>query len=451
MKKKRIRKGRVITMKRMIKGMVLVALALTVVLGLESRVDAAGRTVRISKKNFPSKAVRVELKQRWDEDSDGKLSPSEIKKVKYLSVFASEDEKKTSLKGMQYFYNLKSVDLYAKTMNHIDLRKNKKLESLEISGKKLSGLKFYGRNLKTVDISVEQYKGDLNLRNLPKLEKVSISSDGKYNKIDLSGSKVQSIDIGDHWTSVKYLDFSNCKRLQYATVQLRNLGKMKMKGSNGLRSLDLETYYPEDSTIRKVDVSRMRDLVFLNLSGSKISQLSVKNNKKLEVLNVHGTNLKKLNLSVNKKLQTLDVGSTKIKKLDLSANKKIRELDVSHTKIRTLNLSANKKIREFRCGNNRITKMFSLPNPERVELLDISNTKMKSPNLKRYTALKELYANGISATSLDLKKCRKLEYIYLNDTKYLKRLDLSKQKLLINVEFRRSNVEELDIRATTRV
>ena len=84
--------------------------------------------------------------------------------------------------------------------------------------------------------------------------------------------------------------------------------------------------------------------------------------------------------------------------------------------------------------------MFSLPNPERVELLDISNTKMKSPNLKRYTALKELYANGISATSLDLKKCRKLEYIYLNDT-----------KLLINVEFRRSNVEELDIRATTRV
>lgn len=49
-----------------------------------------------------------------------------------------------------------------------------------------------------------------------------------------------------------------------------------------------------------------------------------------------------------------------------------------------------------------------------MELLDISNTKMKSPNLKRYTALKELYANGISATSLDLKKCRKLEYIYLN-------------------------------------
>lgn len=94
MKKKRIRKGRVITMKRMIKGMVLVALALTVVLGLESRVDAAGRTVRISKKNFPSKAVRVELKQRWDEDSDGKLSPSEIKKVKYLSVLRQRMRKR---------------------------------------------------------------------------------------------------------------------------------------------------------------------------------------------------------------------------------------------------------------------------------------------------------------------------------------------------------------------
>lgn len=65
------------------------------------------------------------MKQRWDEDSDGKLSPSEIKKVKYLIVFASEDEKKTSLKGMQYFYNLKSVDLDVQTMNHIDLRKIK--------------------------------------------------------------------------------------------------------------------------------------------------------------------------------------------------------------------------------------------------------------------------------------------------------------------------------------
>ena len=71
MKKKRIRKGRVITMKRMIKGMVLVALALTVVLGLESRVDAAGRTVRISKKNFPSKAVRVEFKLICDDFCQG--------------------------------------------------------------------------------------------------------------------------------------------------------------------------------------------------------------------------------------------------------------------------------------------------------------------------------------------------------------------------------------------
>lgn len=73
MKKKRIRKGQVITMKEMIKGMVFVALALVVVLGLESRVDAAGRTVRISKKNFPSKAVRVELKQRWDDRVDQAL------------------------------------------------------------------------------------------------------------------------------------------------------------------------------------------------------------------------------------------------------------------------------------------------------------------------------------------------------------------------------------------
>ena len=65
----------------------------------------------------------------------------------------------------------------------------------------------------------------------------------------------------------------------------------------------------------------------------------------------------KMNLSVNKKLQTLDVGNKRRLKIGFVCQKKTRELDVSHTKIRTLNLS-QQKIREFRCGNNRITKMF---------------------------------------------------------------------------------------------
>ena len=99
--------------------------------------------VKIDKTNFPDSSFRYIVKE-YDTNGNGKLSDSEIKKVKSLSgqINGYDDEyilTIKSLKGLERFYNLESFYICTSGIEKIDFSKNKKLK--DIAMEDATGLK----------------------------------------------------------------------------------------------------------------------------------------------------------------------------------------------------------------------------------------------------------------------------------------------------------------------
>ena len=76
--------------------------------------------VAINRANFPDKVFRAYVKERFDTDGDGKLSQAEINAVE--SIYTREMGI-TSLKGIECFVNLTSLDCEDNKLKTLDVSK----------------------------------------------------------------------------------------------------------------------------------------------------------------------------------------------------------------------------------------------------------------------------------------------------------------------------------------
>ena len=84
-------------------------------------------------KTFSDQNFREYLKQ-YDLDHDQILSPSEIKKITKINVnmqYQEENQKITSLEGIEYFKDLEELDCSYNALDSLDIRKCKKLQYLK--------------------------------------------------------------------------------------------------------------------------------------------------------------------------------------------------------------------------------------------------------------------------------------------------------------------------------
>ena len=188
-------------MRKLLKCMMIGAMALAVMSQTGNYSEAASsRQISITQKNFPSKDLRKELRKSYDKNKDGKLSKAEIKGIKYLNV-DSKKSKSISLKGVQYFTNLRSLDLYAVNVKSIDLSKNKKLRSLNLAATTVRKIKL-SKNLHDVYFAVEKMPCTLDFHGFKKLDRIHLDQ-GHYNKLNVSDSSVRLIAQGNYPVALK--------------------------------------------------------------------------------------------------------------------------------------------------------------------------------------------------------------------------------------------------------
>jgi hypothetical protein len=102
----------------------------------------AVEAVTIDEKHFPDSSFRYYVRENFDTDQNGELSPEEIDAVKRISCSGGETEI-TSLQGIRYFTELTRLDVskntklycYSNNLTKLDISKNKKLEALEYDKK----------------------------------------------------------------------------------------------------------------------------------------------------------------------------------------------------------------------------------------------------------------------------------------------------------------------------
>lgn len=236
---------------------------------------AQGQIIDVNEENFPDPHFRKIVINNVA-GKDEKISPSEILNCESLSGFANGGIK--SLKGIEYFTNLKEIDFAQNKISYVDLSQNKALEKISLFSNTIHTLILPNTNtLKTLRIA-ENALSSLDLKPYTELEYLN-ASNNPLSDIDLSTN-----------TKLKDLSLASCK----------------------LKSLDL---------------NKNVELLNIELSDNRLSSLDLKNQPLLDELYAVGNSLLSLDLSSNENISYCQLNPQKIR-LEVSANAQISIADL---------------------------------------------------------------------------------------------------------------------------
>lgn len=379
--------------------------------------------IPINEANFPDEGFRNYVRE-FDIDDDYILSLDELSDV--YSIDCSELNIK-SLVGINYFFNLYSLNC-----------QNNKLSSLELSTQ--SGLQVLecGNNALT----------SLDVSNFPRLYSLDCNSN-KLTSLDVSNNSDMSV-LFTHGNNIAELNVTNCASI----VSLMNNGEIRDRGSY-YAFVDPEKWDEEYFTFDKTTVvtpefkeptptpspvpinkTNFPDNAFREV----VTGFDTNNNKKLDSKEIDqvfelwcsGKDIKSLKgIAYFSKLRDLYCDGNQLTSLDLSGNKYLWTLNCSDNKLTDLDISKNADLCDFSCNNNKLTKLDISKNTN-LGILNCANNNLTSLNLSANESLNTLDCSFNSLTSLDVKNNPQLYWLFTHNNK-LSKLDVSKCEYITGI------------------
>ena len=284
----------------------------------------------------------------------------------------SNNDKLTSLNGLQYFQNITSIKLFGNQnlAGNIDFTKCKQLtgqilvdncqavKSINVTGldikqlatrslngleqvtikgnNKLSSVTLYNNGeLKSVDVSnlpaLESlgtyYSGKIttiNTSNSPNLKAINATSNSNLTNIAGIEDNILLENFTAPYTKLKKLDFTHYTKLKEVNIMSSSVEEIKGLADAGA---NLTTLQLAQTHISSLDVSQNPNLTSIDLySVQELTALDVTHNPKLTSLRAPFTSITELKLTNNPELVTLKVAHCKLKKLDITLLPKLKAL-----------------------------------------------------------------------------------------------------------------------------
>ena len=284
----------------------------------------------------------------------------------------SNNNKLTSLNGLQYFQNITSLKLFGNQnlAGNIDFTKCKQLtgqilvdncqavKSINVTGldikqlaaRSLKGLEqvtINGNNkLSSVVLNSNENLKSVDVSNLPALETLATFYSGKITTINTSNSpNLKAINATSNsnltniagmednillenftapYTKLKKLDFTHYTKLKEVNIMSSSVEEIKGLADAGA---NLTTLQLAQTHISSLDVSQNPNLTSIDLYAvHELTALDVTHNPKLTSLRVPFTSITELKLTNNPELVTLKVAHCKLKKLDITLLPKLKAL-----------------------------------------------------------------------------------------------------------------------------
>ena len=212
-----------------------VLLLMAPILFLQSKAQAA-ENVKINSKNFPDAYFRFYVRASYDQNQDGKLSDAERKSVQVLDVGETSEYRMeleylpvTSLKGIEYFPNLKELDCSHSDLTRLDVSKNQKLEKLFCSQNSIKNLQLAGnKKLQQLDCRENELK-KLDVTNQKELVRLSTKNNRQLTELYVNDNRITTMNL------------SKNKKLQYLYINNNCLiSGCLMTGYTGMEMVKME-------------------------------------------------------------------------------------------------------------------------------------------------------------------------------------------------------------------
>ena len=368
--------------------------------------------IEINSTNFPDDNFRQYLLNQYYGE-DGKLTESEINMIKRIDVSGSYDSPGSigSLKGIEYFTALTSLQCNYNKLTTLDLSKNTALQLLFC----------YDNQLTTLDLPETTSLTSLFCSD-NQLTTLDVSKNTALTSLSCFNNQLTTLDVSKN-TALTSL---SCYDNQLTVLDV----------SNALTTLDCK-----NNQLKTLDVSKNTALTSLKCYNNQLTTLDVSN--ALTTLQCQNNQLKTLDVSKNTAMTSLECFNNQLTVLDVS--NALTTLDCQNNQLTTLDVSKNTALTSLRCNNNQLT---SLDLSNALTYLDCSNNQLTTLDLSKNTALTRLYCGYNQLTSLNVSKNTELTYLGCYDNQ-LPALDVSKNTALTYLGCSRNQLTSLDISKNT--
>ena len=290
----------------------------------------------------------------------------------------SNNDKLTSLNGLQYFQNITSVKLFGNQnlAGNIDFTKCKQL-----TGQILVDNCQAVKSINVTGLDIKQ----LATRSLNGLEQVTIKGNNKLSSVTLyNNGELKSVDVSNLPALESLGTYYSGKITTINTSNSPNLKAINATSSNSLTNIEgmednilLEVFKAPYTKLKKLDFTHYTKLKEVNIMSSSVEEI--------KGLADAGANL-----------TTLQLAQTHISSLDVSQNPNLTSIDLYAVhELTALDVTHNPKLTSLRAPFTSITELKLTNNPELVTL-KVSHCKLKKLDITLLPKLKALYAGSQS-------------------------------------------------------
>lgn len=260
-------------------------------------VDTDDGELYIPDNSFKNELLALEIDGvKVDMDGDGFLTAKDAKA--WNEYYKDKDvefnvgfKSIKSLKGIEYFTSLTSLNSSGNELTSLDLSHNTALKSLQIRG---------------------NYELVLDFSKIPE----------SLTWLDCSATATKELDLSKH-TALEYL---NCE-------------SNKMERLDVSKNAALKTLICCDNELTELDVNKNAALEYLHCATNKLTSLDISKNPALTYLNCNYNNVSSINFGDKPALEELRCQYNQLKELDLSKFASLSLLDCGYNQMTTLDVS----------------------------------------------------------------------------------------------------------------
>ena len=290
----------------------------------------------------------------------------------------SNNDKLTSLNGLQYFQNITSIKLFGNQnlAGNIDFTKCKQL-----TGQILVDNCQAVKSINVTGLDIKQ----LATRSLNGLEQVTIKGNNKLSSVTLyNNGELKSVDVSNLPALESLGTYYSGKITTINTSNSPNLKAINATSSNSLTNIEgmednilLEVFKAPYTKLKKLDFTHYTKLKEVNIMSSSVEEI--------KGLADAGANL-----------TTLQLAQTHISSLDVSQNPNLTSIDLYAVhELTALDVTHNPKLTSLRAPFTSITELKLTNNPE-LGTLKVAHCKLKKLDITLLPKLKALYAGSQS-------------------------------------------------------
>ena len=378
---------------------------------------------------FEDPLFKAYLTANFDTNGDKEIDTKEALKITSIKC---NGKSIYSLKGVEYFANLKTLDCSNNSVVELDLTQNTQLTEVKCFTNSLVDLKIGGlENLSYLDCNTNS------------LTAIDTNMNPALTYYNCASNVIKALDVSNN-TKLEKLYCHSCRLL--TSLNIKNCGNLSylylLNGNSNCITLsprktinistsNLETLLIggttnwEQATIQNnaklnlLDVSEQRYLktltVFNNLALTQALSQSCVSIKEIQC---NGNSMMTtLNIEKCYALQNLNCANNALKELNISTNVALLDIDCSNNALLTMDMSNNMAIQTINCSNNKITT-FNIDNCDALTDLDCSSNEISQLNTQTNTSLKVLKCHANGLVSIDISTNSKLKTVSLYDNPY---------------------------------